>query len=168
MNLTLPSTNRTLQPSWFSVVSSSEEVLSATTMTLELSVTGTCTTGSWNLTITNPGSGGNTGSTGNGTFTVVSESTRAIHRVWPPVGDTYGGDRVYYHRKKLGEYTFGRYKIRCTREYIGKWAQDPRFDQYKYTYMAWKDYNPYAHCAYKEEKVLEKIPNSVDYVMGDR
>lgn len=80
-----------------SVVSSSEVVVSDTVMTATLSVTGTATTGTWDLQVANPGSLGNSGSGGAGLLDVKDENTLCVHRVLAASGSAYGGERVTVH-----------------------------------------------------------------------
>jgi hypothetical protein len=77
-----------------SVVSSSEVVLSSTQMTATLSITGTATTGTWDLVVSNPSSLGNSGSSGNGLLDVKDENTLCVHRVLASSGSAYGGEKV--------------------------------------------------------------------------
>jgi hypothetical protein len=80
-----------------SVVSSSEVVLSSTEMRATLSVTGTATTGTWDLQVANPGSLGNSGSGGAGLLDVKDENTLCVHRVIASSGTAFGGERVTVH-----------------------------------------------------------------------
>ncbi len=72
-------------------------VVSGTTIAVDLSVTGSATTGTWDVVVTNPGGLGNSGTSGNGLFDVRSESTRCVNRVLPASGETLGGERVTIH-----------------------------------------------------------------------
>lgn len=90
--------------SGLTLVSGSEEVLSGTLLTATLSITGTATTGLWDLTVTNPASLGNSGTSGNGKIDVKSESTLVVNSVSPSPGSTFGGDRVTVHG---GDFTAG-------------------------------------------------------------
>jgi hypothetical protein len=80
--------------SGLSVVSSSEAVVSDTRMTATLSITGTATTGTWNLVVTNPQSLGNSGSSGNNLLDVKDENTLCVHRVDASSGTAFGGEKV--------------------------------------------------------------------------
>ena len=77
-----------------SVVSSSEAVISDTQMSATLAVTGTATTGLWNLVVSNPSSLGNSGSSGNNLLDVKDENTLCVHRVNAASGSAFGGERV--------------------------------------------------------------------------
>ena len=77
-----------------SVASGSERVLSDTSMRATLSITGAATTGLWNLKVTNPGSVGDSGTSGDQSFDVKSETTLVVNRVTPASGSPHGGEQV--------------------------------------------------------------------------
>lgn len=78
-----------------SVKTNSESVVSDTTLTAVLTITGTATTGTWNVTVTNPSSLGN--ATANNLLTVNSSATLTVNSVIESSGATYGGERVTIH-----------------------------------------------------------------------
>jgi len=79
------------------VVANSVAAASDTTLTATLSVTGTATTGLWDLQVSNPGGLGNSGSSGNALLDLKSETTLVVNRVLPSGGTPYGGERVTVH-----------------------------------------------------------------------
>ena len=79
------------------VVTGSVEAVSDTSITCELSVTGTAATGLWDLKVTNPGSLGNSGTTGNSALDVKSASSLTVNRVFSFDALPHGGERVTIH-----------------------------------------------------------------------
>ncbi len=77
-----------------SVVASTTVVVSATKLRATLAITGAATTGLWDVTVTNPSTLGNSGTTGNGKLDVKSETTLTVNNVTPNSGGTFGGERV--------------------------------------------------------------------------
>ncbi|MCE9635562.1 MAG: Ig-like domain-containing protein [Planctomycetes bacterium] len=69
-------------------------VLSGTSMAFAADVTGTATTGLWDVTVTNPSSVGNSGTTGNGKLEIALETTLVVNLVSPAAGSAFGGERV--------------------------------------------------------------------------
>jgi hypothetical protein len=80
-----------------SVVSGSEELVSDTRLDVDLSITGTATTGTWNVKVTNPGTLGNSGTSGDNKLDIKSESTLTVNQVLPSSGSAHGGERVTIH-----------------------------------------------------------------------
>lgn len=80
-----------------SVVAGTTAVVSPTSLTAVLSVTPSATTGTWNVVVTNPGSLGNSGTSGNNKLTVVSATTLAVNRVLSSSGSAHGGEKVTIH-----------------------------------------------------------------------
>ncbi len=80
-----------------SVVSGSTEVLSATSLTCDLSITGAATTGTWDVLVSNPGSLGTSGTSGNGKVDVKTAGTRTVNRALSFDAQPHGGERVTVH-----------------------------------------------------------------------
>ncbi|MDH3590311.1 MAG: Ig-like domain-containing protein, partial [Planctomycetota bacterium] len=76
------------------VVTGSEIVVSDTTLVAAVSITGTASTGKWDLKITNPGNVGNSGTSGNALLDIKSETTLTVNRITPDTGSAHGGERV--------------------------------------------------------------------------
>ncbi len=76
------------------VAANTEVVVSDTKLVFDLDVNGNATVGTWNVTVTNPGTLGNSGTSGNAALQVVSETTLAVNRVIAPTGSAQGGERV--------------------------------------------------------------------------
>lgn len=83
--------------SGITVVTGTAAVVSDTRIDVDLDVTGTATTGTWDVLVSNPGGLGTSGTSGNGALTLVSSTTLAVNRVVPAEGSTYGGERVTVH-----------------------------------------------------------------------
>jgi hypothetical protein len=77
-----------------SVTSAGTTVVSDTLATCVLDVAGTATTGLWDVKLTNPAGGGDSGTTGASKLEIVSETTLAVNRVTPDAGGAFGGERV--------------------------------------------------------------------------
>ncbi|MCG3133346.1 MAG: hypothetical protein HMLKMBBP_00491 [Planctomycetes bacterium] len=80
--------------SGLTVVGGSTAVVSDTEIRADIDLTGTATTGFWDVLVTNPSSVGNSGTSGNGKLEVASESTLVVNRVNPSSGASSGGERV--------------------------------------------------------------------------
>lgn len=80
--------------SGLTVVTGSPRTTSATTLAFEVDVAGTATTGFWDVLVTNPTGGGNSGTTGNAKLEIMSETVLAVNRVIASSGTADGGERV--------------------------------------------------------------------------
>lgn len=80
--------------SGLTVASGSVDVRSGTEIACDVSISGTTTTGTWNVVVTNPAALGDSGTSGNGLLDVRSETTLTVNAVVEPTGDPYGGETV--------------------------------------------------------------------------
>ncbi len=80
-----------------SVKTNSVVVDSDTSLRATLTITASATTGTWNLQAANPGSLGNSGTTGNSAIDIKSDTTLTVNNVLPASGSAYGGERVTIH-----------------------------------------------------------------------
>jgi hypothetical protein len=76
------------------VVSGSEQVISDKILKARIAVEGEATTDSWDLLVTNPGSAGDSGSSGDGLLEITDEDTLTVNNVAPEAGSAHGGERV--------------------------------------------------------------------------
>jgi hypothetical protein len=80
--------------SGLTVVPATARVVSDTRMTVTVSVTGTASTGLWDVRVANPGALGDSGTTGNGALDVRPASSLTVNRILPSSGGPWGGERV--------------------------------------------------------------------------